>query len=187
MNEEMKGKDAKQLILLAKEGDAEAFSALYELFFVPLYRYVYFRVSSKEEAEDLVHTSFIKAFKSLGRFRDIGKEPLAYFYTIARNTILDFQRKKREILTDMPEQIIEYADRDPDTESATVLALMREKRQTLEEVLKHISEDQRDAIVLKYLNDWSNEEIAKFMGKTEEAVRQLQSRGLKTCRTILKI
>ena len=180
-------RNPKELVLLAKAGDSEAFSLLYDLYFMPLYRYVYFRVPSKEEAEDMVQTVFLKAYEHLGRYEDRGKDPLAFFYTIARNSVLDFFRKKRELLPDRPEAIQEYAEQSKEGTSAGQGAFDREHRETLETALKVLSDDQRDAIVLKYLNDWLNADIADFLGKSEEAVRQLQSRGLKILREHVKI
>ena len=91
-------KDPKQLMQLAKNGDTEAFGQLYELYFKPVYRYIYLRTKSKEEAEDLSQVVFIKIFKSIGGFQEQNKQPLAYFFTIARNTVIDHWRKKKDIL-----------------------------------------------------------------------------------------
>ena len=87
--------DAKELMRLAKDGDSEAFGLLYSKYFVPVFRYIYLRLKNKEEAEDLAQTVFLRVYKSLTRFRDQGKEPLAYFFTIARNAIIDYWRKKK--------------------------------------------------------------------------------------------
>ncbi|KKU85720.1 MAG: hypothetical protein UY14_C0015G0015 [Parcubacteria group bacterium GW2011_GWA1_47_9] len=63
--------DLKQLMQLAKNGDTEAFGRLYELYFTPVYRYIYLRTKNKEEAEDLSQAVFVKVFKSIGAFREL--------------------------------------------------------------------------------------------------------------------
>ena len=65
--------DARVLMELAKKGDTGAFGRLYELYFTPVYRYIYFRVRDRREAEDLIQIVFLKAYKSVSSFRDIGR------------------------------------------------------------------------------------------------------------------
>ena len=93
-------KDPWLLMKLAKEGESEAFSQLYELYFVPVFRYIFFRVQQKETAEDLTQTVFLKAYKAAERFPTEGKNPLAYFFAIAKNTTKDYYRKKKDISQD---------------------------------------------------------------------------------------
>jgi RNA polymerase sigma-70 factor (ECF subfamily) len=62
--------DPKILMQLAKSGDTEAFSRLYELYFIPVFRYIYFRVKDKEEANDLTQIVFLKVFSSLPNFKE---------------------------------------------------------------------------------------------------------------------
>lgn len=182
MNEVPPQYDPKELIERAKAGDSEAFSMLYEHYLTPVFRYIYFRVGGKEEAEDLAQTVFIKAYKALSSFRQQGKDPLAYFYTIARNTVIDFQRKRREILGDTAETIEAVADQNTDVMHGITDRFEHER---IQRAFRQLSDDQRDAVVLRFINDMSNEEIAAVMGKTEVAVRQLHSRGLKTLRELL--
>lgn len=99
--------DPKILMQLAKSGDAEAFGRLYELYFIPVFRYIYFRVKDKEETNDLTQTVFLKVFCSLPNFKGQNKSPLAYFFTVSRNTVIDHWRAKKEIRLDDPESVFE--------------------------------------------------------------------------------
>ena len=89
--------DAAKLMDQAREGDQGAFSLLYEQYATPLYRYIYFRVTRKEDSEDILQTVFLKAYRALPKFRNQGKNPLSFFYTIARNAIIDYRRKKKDV------------------------------------------------------------------------------------------
>src|SRR3990167_9724255 len=108
----MKGRDdLHALVERVKNGDSVAFDELYIHVFTPIYRYVYFRVKRKEDAEDIAQTVFLRSYQSLPRFEDKGVSPLAYFYSIARNPEIDHWRKKREILFgDMGDGVFDIPD-----------------------------------------------------------------------------
>jgi RNA polymerase sigma-70 factor (ECF subfamily) len=174
------GPSPMELIQKAKAGDSAAYGAIYELYLSPVYRYVFIRVREKTLAEDITQTVFLKVYEALARFEDTGKTPLAYFLTVARNTLIDHFRKRREITPASDEfdfDLIEGNDPTPLEESE-----LREARELLYEALDKISEGERQVLTLKYLNSLSNKEIAELTGKTEENIRQLQSRGLKALR-----
>jgi RNA polymerase sigma-70 factor (ECF subfamily) len=102
----MKELDSQELEIIvqkAKNGDKEAFASLYTQYFTPLYKYIYFRVPSKATAEDLTQDVFVKAYMALERYSYSGTSPLAYFYTIARNGIIDYRRKKKTARMDEAE------------------------------------------------------------------------------------
>ncbi|MEK7616201.1 MAG: sigma-70 family RNA polymerase sigma factor [Patescibacteria group bacterium] len=168
--------DAVKLMDEARKGDENAFSLLYEQYATPLYRYIYFRVRRREDVEDLLQTVFLKAYKALAKFRNRGKNPLSFFYTIARNSVIDYRRKKREIIMEDGHEIT-----DPGPDIAQLISI-RYDGTMVRDALQKLSDDQCEVLTLRYINDCSNQEIAQLMGKTEEAVRQLQSRGLKALR-----
>lgn len=185
MNSNKCEKDPRALIILAKEGNKEAFSDLYELYFVPVFRYIYHRVGSREEAEDLAQTVFLKVYNSIYRFEEKGKSPLAYFFTVARNTVIDHARKKKEITVDDLEQVSPGA---LNIEKDIHESIDREKNLTLiKEAMEDLTEEQREIVSLKFISGLSNMEIAEMIGKNEGAVRQLQCRALKALRGRLTI
>ncbi len=183
MENDLSKRDPTSLILAAKNGDCDAFGALYTLYFTPVYRYVAVRVRTKEEAEDLVQTVFLKVYKSIGGFREQGKEPLAYFLTVARTTVIDYWRKKKDVLDDEEETIFsrvvaetpnigERIDRD-------------DRLARVRKLLETLTPEQREVLTLKYLSDLSTREIAQLLNKKEAAVRQLQCRALRVLRDTL--
>ncbi len=174
----------KKLMQLAKKGDSDAFGCLYELYFTPIFRYIYIRVKDKGVSEDLVQDVFLKIHKSISGFQEKGKDPLAYFFTIARNTVIDFWRKKKDLIADDPTEVFDKLK----DESANPIAFVErlETEKAVYQAIGKLSDDRQDVIILKFIEGFSNREIAKIIGKSEESVRQLQCRALKNLRNHLK-
>ncbi len=160
---------------LAKNGDTEAFGRLYELYFAPVYRYVFLRTNNKEEAEYLTQVVFVKVFKSIGGFQEQNKQPLAYFFTVARNTVIDHWRKKKDVLTDKPPEVWSASL----SENPHQLLDQQSIAQTIHKALEILTEEQREVVILKFINDLTTAETAKILDKKEDAVRQLQCRAFK--------
>ena len=172
------------LIKKAKEGDAEAFGVLYTKYVTPIYRFVYLRVRSREDAEDLTQAVFMKAWNAMPRFEERGNPFSSLLYTIARNSVIDYWKKKKEVsLEDDAEMMQNIRDQDADPFADT---LRREDTQNVLAALRRLSDDQQEIIALKFIQDLSNKEIAEITGKTEEAIRALQHRALKALREHFK-
>lgn len=171
--------DFSKLIHRAKAGDNEAFGLVYSAYYTPVYRYLLIRARSTATAEDLAQTVFVKIFQNLHRFepRD---EPLRYFFSVARNTLIDFYRKKKEAnfseLGDEEKSFDAPDARESPGETMHRALMMASAKMIMEEEL---SEEQREAITLRFFGGLSNKEIAKVLGKTEGTVRQMQSRALR--------
>lgn len=168
----------KDIIEKAKKGDKGAFSELYRMYFVPLYKYIYFRTGSKIETDDLVQDAFLKIYTSFGRYSHSSDSPLPYFYTIARNAVIDHHRKKKIPIASEEELLSLPDDRNTPEEEA----MRKEDASTLRKKIRDLPDDQQDAIILRFINGYSTREIARELGKSEESIRQLQSRGLRTLR-----
>lgn len=184
MNGDNVESDPRVWMQKAKEGDREAFSNLYELYFTPIFRYIYFRTRNRREAEDLTQTIFLKVYRSLPRFQEKGVPPLAYFFAIAKNTLIDFWKKRKDlILDDSREATLPAAAAEEHPEK---LVEKMEAAQVVHRALPLLTAEQQEVLVLRFINDVATAEIAGMLGKSEEAVRQLQCRALKKLRSILK-
>jgi len=173
----------KNILALARSasaGDEAAFTLFYDQYMTPIYRYVLVRVRNKHEADDLTQVVFLKAYQHLATFSQEASKPLAYLYAIARNTIIDHWKKRREVSQVDAEDVFEKA---PDERRGPNEQIQQhEVAERVRTALGHLTQEQRDAVSLKYLNDFSTTEIARQMGKSEAAVRQLLSRGLRALR-----
>lgn len=170
------------LLERAKDGDTSAFGTLYQLYFAPTYRYIFFRVKHTEEAEDLTQSVFVRVYATIVDYEHRGKPLLAYLYTVARNIIIDYWRKKKSIIMDDPERL--------QTEIDAVHKILPELQDPFDTKILHtaieqLTDDQQEVVVLRFLNDLPNRDIAEQLGKSEEAIRQLQSRALKALRSLL--
>ncbi len=169
--------NAENAIMLARNGDSEAFSFLYNQNVTRIYNYIFYRIGSEDDAEDITSRVFYRAFGHIKTYEDKGIPFSAWLYRIAHNLIAnwhrDRQRRKEVSLEDQPE--IPHRVDLPET--------WVEKKQETELLLKGIrrlAPDRQQLILLKYLEDLSNAEIALIMGRTEGAIKSLYHRGLLT-------
>ncbi len=155
---------------------------LYVSHYTPLYRYLFFRLRNKRDAEDLAQTVFVKAFASLKHGIWDGAGDIHYLFTIARNTLIDhFRRSKHVPITS--DELIE-ATADTVTTSAPVEE--REHRELVALGISKLKAAEAEAVTLRYLSDMEYSDIARLMDKREDAVRQLVHRGLKSLREHLE-
>lgn len=171
--------DPTQLLLLAKNGDNQAFELLYELCYLPVFRYLFLRIRNKAQAEDLTQVVFVKVWNSLPNYEDKNAHPLSYFFTIARNSLIDHVRKEKNAPV-ADENVVAKASQelhDPYDHTKK-----RENEEFVAIALSALTEDQRQIIELKFLSELSNKEISVIIGKKEEAIRQLQLRAMRRLR-----
>jgi RNA polymerase sigma-70 factor (ECF subfamily) len=161
----------------AKHGDAEAFGRVYELYFTPVFRYIFLRIKNKEESENITQEVFLKVFKVINRFEERGKSPLNLFFTVARNTLIDFWQKKKDLLIeDLGQNFFELDNLYLDAERNTEIGLLSEE---IYKALEMLIGEQKDVIELKFFAGLKTREIAELLNKREEAIRQIQCRALK--------
>lgn len=182
--EETKNKNEKieSLVVLAQDGDTDSFANIYDLFIDQIYRYVFYRVKS-DDAEDLVENVFLKAWENIKQYKPKQKSFSAWLFRIAHNLVIDHYRatkdKDMEVLDEMmpdhkrehnPIRVVE----DKFDNAALKIALSKLKKQY------------QDVIIYKFINEFSNLEIAELVGKSEGSLRILQFRALKALKKELK-
>jgi len=149
---------------------------LYVSHYTPLYRYLFFRLRNRSDAEDLTQTVFVKAFCSLKSGMWDGGGDIHYLFTIARNTLIDYFRRAKHTPIASDELIESRADKL--TTGAPVEE--RERKELIAAGIAKLREAEAEAVTLRYLADMEYGAIAKLMGKREDAVRQLVHRGIKS-------
>lgn len=180
MNEQMEisRENMKILIKQAQSGDERALSAIYTNYYTPIYRYIYSRINHRGQAEDLTQTVFLKIYQALDRIDPERVHPIAYFYTVARNTLIDHYRKgsHEPIYND---EILIVEDETKDSGES---AKDKEVKDLVESGLKILGDEHKEIITLRFINDMSTKEIAEIVGKSDDAVRQILSRATKILR-----
>src|SRR3954454_3830416 len=164
------------LVELARGGDAEAFGLLYDHYQGSVYRFLYYRTRSVTLAEDLTSETFFRALRSMTGFRWQGKDFGAWLMTIARNLATDHFKAGRTRLELTTEDMGQHDDATEGPESAVLAGLTNE---ILLGALKTLPDEQRDCLVMRFLQGMSIAETAEVLGRSEGAVKQLQLRGVR--------
>jgi RNA polymerase sigma-70 factor (ECF subfamily) len=173
--------DEIRLIQRAKQGDRAAFAEIYDRHQSAIYRYIFYQVRDIATAEDLTSEVFVRLVEKIDRFTYRGRPLLAWLYTIARNLIMDHHRRagKSQLLS-LDEQLV------ADTIAPEEAAERRLTQDRLAAAIAHLTEDQRQVILLKFVEGLGNETTAQTLGKTVGSVKSLQHRGLAALRRILE-
>jgi RNA polymerase sigma-70 factor (ECF subfamily) len=164
----------------ARGGDRVAFAELYDAHCDAVYRYILYRVREPSDAEDLTSEVFTRAFANIHRYRWQGKSFLAWLYTIARNAVTD--RRRRERPTVDLDDAYGVAEEGP---TAHDRAVRGEQVDALRGAVKHLTSEQQEVLVLRFVENMSSRQVAKVLGKNEGAIRALQFRALGRLRKIL--
>ena len=177
----MSREDEAQLVKRAKQGDPAAFAEIYTRHHDSVYAYLYYRVHDVQAAEDLTGEVFLRLVAKMGKFTHRGRPILAWLYTIARNLLIDYQRKQAQSGTLGLEE--QWATSHPSPPEVAEQGLTRD---CLIRSLKHLTEEQQRVILHKLIEGRSNAEVADLMGKTEGAIKSLQHRALASLRRAVK-
>lgn len=168
--------DVNDLALAATRGDAEAVGRLYDALVDRIYRYVAVRVRRREDAEDLTQLVFERIVGALPRYRHNGKPFAAFAFRIARNAVIDHQRrlKPTEPLGAIAEPMAGMGVED--------MSLRDESIRELRSAIGHLTPDQQEALALRYAAGLSAEEAARVMGRKAGTVRGLTFRAIESLR-----
>lgn len=170
------------LVHAAQDGDRSAFAKLYDRYVDVVFRYVLFRVGDRELAEDVTSETFLRALRRIGSVSYQGRDVGAWFVTIARNLVLDHVKSSRfrlEVAT------AEVDDTKPAESGPEQQVLSRATRSALLECVRQLGDDQRECIVLRFLQGLSVAETAKVMARNEGAVKALQHRAVRRLAQLL--
>jgi RNA polymerase sigma-70 factor (ECF subfamily) len=164
------------LVELARGGDSEAFGQLYDHYQGSVYRFVFYRTRSQTLAEDLTSETFLRALRNMSGFRWQGKDFGAWLMTIARNLCTDHFKAGRTRLELTTEDMGVHDDATEGPENAVLAGLTNE---VLLDGLRQLSDEQRDCLIMRFLQGLSIAETAEVLGRSEGAVKQLQLRGVR--------
>jgi RNA polymerase sigma-70 factor, ECF subfamily len=164
------------LVELARKGDSEAFGLLYDHYQVAVYRFLFYRTRSQTLAEDLASETFFRALRSMTNFRWQGKDFGAWLMTIARNLATDHFKAGRTRLEMTTEDMGQHDDSTEGPESLVLAGLTNEM---LLQALTELPDEQRDCLVMRFLQGMSIAETAAVLGRSDGAVKQLQLRGVR--------
>jgi RNA polymerase sigma-70 factor (ECF subfamily) len=171
--------DSDLLTRLARS-ERQAFAEVYDLFSPGLYRYAHRLLGDADTAEDCVAETFSRFLEALRRGKGPRDYLQAYLYRVAHNWITDYYHRSPPPAEELPET---QPDVKPLPESETV---RREGQTRLRAALACLTEEQRQVIALKYLEELENEEVARILEKPVGAVKSLQHRALASLKRLLE-
>lgn len=156
----------------------DKFAKAYDMYADAIFRHCLLRVYDRELAKDLMQETFTKAWNYLLEGNDIDNVK-ALLYRIATNLIIDHSRKpstkKTQSLEDMMEAGFEPQEEGGDSEKRHQEQL--DAKEALK-VLKHVKDQYREVLVLRYIDDLSVKQIAKLLGISENLTSVRLNRGL---------
>ena len=173
----------EELVKRAQHREQEAFAQLYEAYFDKIYRYIFFKIGSEMEAEDMTQQVFLKALESISSFKWQGKPFSTWLYRIAHNQIVDyFRRKTKRAVVPLEEAPAILSTDDPQAIAEQSLDIERVVSATT-----CLTDMQKECISLRFASGLSIAEVAQIMGKSEGAIKALQHSAIIALRKVLVV
>ena len=172
----------ERLVAEARDGDPWAFGLIFEHYHDRVYRFIASRVQRPSDAEDLTQHVFVKALEALPRYEPRGIPFGGWLFRLARNAVIDHVRTRHEHAE--LETVVGWAHGDSGPDE---IAVVRQELDAVGAALAGLTDDQREAIALRFFGGLSAREAAEAMGKQEGTVRGLQFRAIAALRRELGI
>jgi len=169
-----------QIVRRAQAYDEEALQALYEVYHPKVYNYAFLQMGDVQAAEDLAADVMLKMLESIRKYQFKGLPFSAWVFRIARNRLIDLhRRRKRRGEVDLSESLAGTLA------SPQAMAERALERGQLQVAFKHLTDEQRQVIVLKFIEGFDNRSVGNIMGRSEGAIKSLQHRALGALRRVL--
>ncbi len=182
-------KTDQELISEYLEGNGTAIEVLVDKYLPSIYRFTWRQTGNKEEANDITQEVFVKVWKNLKRY-DPKQSFKTWIMTIARNTSIDWLRKKRALaFSDLDNKYTEEAFEDTLVDNELLPDQVYEQAEakgTVDELLKGLTEVQRSTVTLRINEHLPFEEISAIMGKPLNTVKSYYRRALLSMRKALR-
>jgi len=174
--------DDSELVLLAIRRDEEAFAELYERHVVRVYRHIYYMVGNAAEAEDLTAQTFLRAWEAIERYQVRGAPFVSWLLRIGHNLGVSHLRARRET-SELHDGILDdKAHRDPESSYERTA-----EEELVREAILLLRDEQRQVIILRFIEDLDYREVAEIIGKSVAAIRVIQHRALNALRKQIKL
>lgn len=169
--------DSSRLVVSSQAGDDTAFPALYMRYFDRLYSYLRLAVKDQHDAEDLAQDVFLQMLGALPEYEIRPSQPFrVLLFRIARNRSVDHFRRRRRLEVGEPAEIDRLREAGSSDDPAGAFDNLSDSELAI--FLKRLPISQRQVLILRYMLDFSTEEIGTVLDVTPQAVRNLQHRAL---------
>jgi len=169
------------LVMQAREGNAQAFNQLVRLYQDGIFRMVFYRTRSRSDTEDITQDVFLKAYRSLSGLRDVDRFR-SWLTRIAVNKVRDHYRKKRVmgLFKDISDDDLETrTEGGPGENQDAVDRLMRQEFwRNVGSMIKKLSPMEQEVFLLRFFDQHNIREIAEILRKSESTVKTHLYRSL---------
>ena len=172
----------KILLLQVRAGSHEAFSELYKKYVSSLYRYIFFKVASSADAEELTSSVFLKLWRHIKDGNKISNAR-SFLYKIAKNSVVDYYRARNGQDTISLEEIAQTYFHGEGSLDDQIDALA--KFSEIKNFLGKIKGEYREVIMLKYVEGLSSKEIALVLNKSQASTRVHIHRAVKSLKQLM--
>jgi len=172
----------ERLVAEARNGDTWAFGMIFDHYHDPIYRFIASRIHRPTDAEDLTQQVFVKALEALPRYEARGIPFGGWLFRLARNAVIDHVRTRHEHAE--LDAVVEWAHGDSGPDE---IAVVRQELDAVGAALATLTDEQREAIELRFFAGLSAREAAEAMGRQEGTIRGLQFRAIAALRRELGI
>jgi RNA polymerase sigma-70 factor, ECF subfamily len=161
------------IVRRAQEYDEPSVEALYQKYYPKIYNYAFMQMGDAQASEDLASDVMLKMIESMHKYTFRGLPFGAWVFRIARNRLIDLHRRRRR-----RGEVDLSGTLSSALASPQVLAERALERGQIQVALKHLTDEQRQVIVLKFIQGFDNRSIGQIMGRSEGAIKSLQHRAL---------
>jgi len=170
------------LVVKAQQGNGTAFEQLFDRFHKEVYRMVFYRTRSQQDAEDLTQEIFIRAYKKISSLKEADRFR-TWLFSIAYNRVRDFYRKKRIqnffSLPDLDEDALErYSSHDRENPVPIQNLIKQDFWKQVEKFLERLSKMEKEVFLLRFLDQLMIAEISRVLKQSESSVKTHLYRAL---------
>lgn len=164
-----------QLLEQVRRFDPDALRALHNQLYAPVHRYVRFKVRDPQISEDLASEVFMRVLEALKRGNVWHTAPAAWVFGIARNVVADhYRRRSKRTEVELDESLA-----GPGEDGLIGRVMDAEQRHALTQAMALLTDEQRDVILMRFMEELSIQDVAEVLHKTPGAVKGLQHRALR--------
>jgi len=168
------------------EGDENSLEVLIKKYLKPIYNFLYRYLENQQDAEDATQKTFIKVWRNLKKF-DQKRSFKIWIFQIAKNTAIDFIRKKKEILfSEFENEVLNKKIIDPASLKATEISEKAEISQKINLIVKTLPSKYRMILLLHYNDHFTFREIAEILNEPLNTIKSRHQRAILILRKILK-
>lgn len=169
------------LVRRARDGDADAFAALYDDLAPRLLGFLCHQLGDADLAEELMQKTFVKVMEALPRYKFLSGVPFrAWVFRIARNVVIDAHRTAHPALPLSAVWNVPGSGPGPEQ-----ILVARAEREELYDAIDHLPRDEHDVIAYRFFAGLAPREAGQLLHRSAGAVRVLQHRALRRLRTML--